>query len=195
MKNILLVSHNSGHQALIADAINQESCTISRIVDSTGKIEQSLTQPSGGKTVDIVILDLDGDGSDTFPMIQALLEKKPLPVVFFVSRGDRNSAINASAVGISAYVVQGLDKDRIEPILAAAVTRFEETRALREELARTKNSLQERKIIERAKGLLMELQGCSENEAFRSMRSKAMSNNKRLQDIARGIIENSGLPS
>lgn len=156
---------------------------------------QQMPQSSRKPAHDLLLLDLEGDGSDELPMIQSLMEKTPLPVVMFVSRGDGNSAKSASVAGVSAYVVEGLEKDRIEPILAAAVTRFEETRALREELEKTKNSLQQRKVIERAKGLLMERRGCSENEAFSSMRTLAMSRNKRLSDVAQGIIDSIDLVS
>ena len=101
-----------------------------------------------------------------------------------------NTTIQAALrAGVSAYVVAGMQPDRLQPILDVALARFEQERALRDELKDTQDRLAERKVVERAKGLLMEQKRVSENEAFRMMRKLAMDRNRQLVEIAQQIID------
>ena len=189
MQHILLISNNTQHQNLLEKAIDSQHCTIIAVIENSSELATKLQQ----QAVDIVVIDIDNNGESELESIKQLMEDKPLPVVMFVNQGDRDSAANATAAGVSAYVVDGFKADRIAPIMAAAVTRFQETQALRQELAQATTSLQERKIIERAKGLLMEQQGCSENKAYTALRQLAMQRNKRLADIAQSLIDATSL--
>ena len=141
----------------------------------------------------MVVMDLDDNGEAELEAIRQIMENRPLPIVMFVQQGNRESAANATAAGATAYVVNGLKADRIAPILAAAVTRFQETQALRAELKQAETSLKERKIIERAKGLLMQQRSCSEDEAYSALRKLAMQRNKRLAEIAASVIDAASL--
>lgn len=185
MRNILLVSDNKSHRALLEGAIDRRHCLVVEVLNSSDRL---LLKTRSG-IVDMVVLALDNNGSAQLEDVRRLMEQKAVPVVMFVEKGDRDSAANATAAGVSAYVVNGLQAERIVPVLAAAATRFEETQALREELAKTRASLQERKTVERAKGLLMEQRACNENEAYKALRQMAMQRNKRLADIAQGVID------
>jgi response regulator NasT len=90
--------------------------------------------------------------------------------------------------GVSAYVVDGIQPHRVRPIVEAAIARFEKFRALEDELQRTRAELADRKVIEKAKGLIMRQRGVSEDEAYRAMRKVAMRSNRRLADVAEGIV-------
>ena len=89
---------------------------------------------------------------------------------------------------MSAYVVDGLRKERVKPILDMTISRFRAFNRLREELDRTKQALQERKVIDKAKGILMKNRGISEEEAYALLRSTAMNENRRLADVAHGLV-------
>ncbi len=189
MQHILLVSSNTGHQALMEKAIDQENCSIAALIENSINLGAEVES----RAIDMVVMDLDDNGEAELEAIRQIMENKSLPIVMFVQQGNRESAANATAAGASAYVVNGLKADRVAPILAAAVTRFQETQALREELKQTKTSLKERKIIERAKGLLMQQRSCSEDEAYSALRKLAMQRNKRLAEIAASVIDAASL--
>lgn len=102
---------------------------------------------------------------------------------------DASETITAAVkAGVSAYVVDGLHPRRIKPILQTAVARFQDFQALRRELAETKTTLAERKILERAKGILMKQRGMSEEDAYQALRKLAMNRNKRIVEVADGVI-------
>lgn len=189
MQKILLISSNPRHRELLETAIDEEKCSIAKVLEEPSDLLLWLQ----GQSIDLVILDLKDSGEMALEPVRHVMQSEPLPIVMFVEQGDRSSAANATAAGVSAYVVDGLQLERVAPILAAAVTRFEATKSLIQELARTKTTLQERKIIERAKGLLMEQGQMSEDEAFRAMRKLAMDRNRRLADIAASIVETASL--
>ncbi len=189
MQHILLVSNNTQHQALLEKAIDRENCSIVVVIKTGAQLDAELRS----RAIDMVVMDLDDNGEAELESVRQIIENRPLPIVMFVRQGNRESAANATAAGVSAYVVDGLQVDRVAPILAAAVTRFQETRSLREELERTKASLEQRKIIERAKGLLMQQRGCSEEEAYSALRKLAMQRNKRLAEIATSVIDAASL--
>ena len=191
MQHILLISRHKQHQSLLEEAIDRENCSVVATIKTSAGLNTELNR----RHIDILVIDTEDNGAAMLEPIRQVMESRPLPVVMFVNQGDRQSAANATAAGVSAYVVDGLQKDRVAPILAAALTRFEATRALREELQQARASLEERKIIERAKGLLMQQRGCSEDEAYSSLRKLAMQRNKRMAEIASSVIDAASLMS
>lgn len=106
----------------------------------------------------------------------------------FTHDGDSEKISNAIRAGVSAYVVDGLEPDRIRPIVDVAIARFEQFQALKEELSQAHTRLAERKLIERAKGIVMQQRGLPENEAYQWMRKMAMQRNLRIADLARSLI-------
>ena len=118
-----------------------------------------------------------------------MTREQPRPIVLFTDDRENTTIQAALRAGVSAYVVAGMQPDRLQPILDVALARFEQERALRDELKDTQDRLAERKIVERAKGLLMEQKRVSENEAFRMMRKLAMDRNRQLVEIAQQIID------
>jgi len=188
MQHILLIS-NTQSQSLLEKAIDRENFSIIATLKNSANLAADLQKYMTNQVIDMLVMDLEKSGETVLEAIRQLMEQIPLPVVMFVRQGDRQSAAEATKAGASAYVVNGLIEDRVGPILAAAITRFQETQLLREELMQTKISLQERKIIERAKGLLMEQCGCNENEAYTTLRKLAMEHSKRMSEVAQSIID------
>ena len=111
------------------------------------------------------------------------------PIVCFTEDDDRDKMHAAIRAGVSAYVVAGLSADRVKAVLDVAVTRFKVEEELRSELEDTRNKLAERKIVERAKGLLMERQQCTEDEAYSKLRRLAMDKNLKLVDVAQRMLD------
>jgi response regulator NasT len=111
----------------------------------------------------------------------------------FVDRSDSASIEAAVDAGVSAYVVDGLKKERVKPILDMAVSRFNAFSRLQRELADAKSALEERKVVERAKGIMMRMRGLSEEEAFALLRQTAMNEKKKMSEIAQSVVTAAGL--
>lgn len=135
-----------------------------------------------------MIIDLEAPGRDTLDSLQTVQSTAPRPIVMFTQDDNGATIARATRAGVSAYVVDGISRKRVRPILDAAIERFQRYRMLSEELARTKAQLEERKVIDRAKGILMKQHGISEQEAYKALRSLAMSSNKRLFEIAESVV-------
>lgn len=142
---------------------------------------------------DIVIIDTDSPDRDTLENLIVLTRDDPRPIVMFTHDGESEKIRAATQAGVSAYVVDGMSAERIGPIIDAAVARFEQYYALKREVEEIEEKLADRKVIDRAKGLLMKSRGFSEDEAYRALRKRAMENNSRLADVARQLIAVSDL--
>ena len=115
--------------------------------------------------------------------------ESPRPIVMFARDDDAETIREVTRAGVSAYVVDGLDAGRVKPIVDAACARFEAFQRLREELAEARGALAERKVIERAKGILMKAKGIDEEAAYVELRRMAMNRGKRLVEIARSVVD------
>lgn len=144
---------------------------------------------------DVIIIDIDSPDRDTLENLCVISRDQPRPVVMFAHDGDSAKIREAVRAGVSAYVVDGLALERVMPIIAVAIARFEQFQALRRELLESEEKLAERKVIERAKGILMQGRNLSEDEAYRALRQQAMASNARLGDVARQVIALAGLLS
>jgi len=137
---------------------------------------------------DVILIGLDSPGQDTLNQVASISQNRPLPIVMFTHDGRPEIIQAATRAGVSAYVVNGLNSERVRPIIEAAVARFREFQALRQELEKTKTSLAERKFVERAKGIIMKQRGCTEAEAYRVLQKMAMDRKKRLVEIAQDVL-------
>jgi response regulator NasT len=115
------------------------------------------------------------------------------PIAMFVDRSDRASIEAAVEAGVSAYVVDGLKQDRVKPILDMAISRFNAFSRLTRELEEARGELEERKLIERAKGILMKSRRLSEEEAYALLRKTAMNQNRKIVEIAQSLVTAAGL--
>lgn len=144
---------------------------------------------------DLVLVDVANPSRDAIDALTLASSPLERPVAMFVDRSDDGLTKAAIEAGVSAYVVDGMQPDRIKPILDAAITRFHMFSQMRNELAATKRALEERKIIDRAKGILMRARNMSEDEAYALIRKTAMSQNKKIADVAQALVTASELLS
>lgn len=142
---------------------------------------------------DVIIIDIDSPSRDTLEHIIVSGRDDPRPIVMVTHDGDTEKIRSATRAGVSAYVVGGLESERIRPILDAAIARFGEYRAVRQELDRANLKLSERKNIERAKGVLMKQRSLMEDDAYVLMRKMAMDRNIKLAELAEQIINAAAL--
>ena len=142
---------------------------------------------------DVLVIDMDSPDDYIFNQLREINKVNPRPIVFFADKGESEVIEKAVKAGVSAFIVDGLTARRIKPVIELAIVRFKEMQSLYKELSETKENLEERKVVERAKGILMSKKNISEDEAYKSLRKLAMEQNKKLIDIAKSMIELSEL--
>jgi response regulator NasT len=136
---------------------------------------------------DLIIVDAQSDA--VLKKVVAATADARRPIVCFTEDGDKHKMHAAIEAGVSAYVVAGLSVERVKAVLDVAMARFDVDQKLRNELSETKLKLAERKVIERAKGLLMERHHCTEDEAYRKLRRLAMDKNLKLSELAQRVLD------
>ncbi len=142
---------------------------------------------------DMIFIDLGNPNRDSLEAAFAVSKAARRPIAMFVDRSDAAAMSAAIDAGVSAYIVDGLRKERVKPILDLAIARFNAFFRLQRELEETRSALAERKIIEKAKGILMQSKGISEQEAYDLLRKQAMRQNRKLAEIAEGLVLAAGL--
>jgi response regulator NasT len=138
---------------------------------------------------DVIIIGTESPTRDVLEHVSVMTARDPRPIVLFTDDGAHATIQAALKAGVSAYVVAGIQADRLQPILDVAVARFAQEQALRDELREAQTRLADRKVIERAKGFLMEQKSVSEEEAYRLLRKLAMDRNIKLLDVAQQVID------
>jgi response regulator NasT len=142
---------------------------------------------------DIILIDTESPSRDVLEQLAAVSGNAPRPVVMFTEDAQDDAIRSALRAGVSAYIVDGIAPGRLDPIMRIAMERFDAEQELRAELEDTKARLAERKVVERAKGILMKQRGCSEDEAYAALRSLAMQRGIRLGEAAQQVIDVSSL--
>jgi response regulator NasT len=183
---VALIDTNRERALTLVDGLRETGNDLDIVVigDDTG-----LARRIAEAAADVVLIDLENPSRDVLESIAAATGPLDRPVAMFVDRTDPDTTRAAVDAGISAYVVDGLRKERVRPILETAIARFHAFARLRAELAATREALAERKIIDRAKGLLMKARGIGEDEAYALLRRTAMERGRKLSDIARSLVE------
>lgn len=138
---------------------------------------------------DIVIIDTDSPSRDTLENICVMTMHDPRPIMIFTHDDDKEQMKLATKAGVCAYVVGSIPNERLRPVIDAAVARFDEFKHLRAALNEANTKLSERKIIERAKGLIMKQRKIDEEEAYILLRNMAMQKNVRMGQLSKQIIE------
>ncbi len=154
------------------------------------ELRESIRLPDAVRDLEphIIIVAADSPDRDTLEHISLSTRDAPRPVVMFTQDGASDSIHAAVRAGVSAYVVDGLAPERLRPILEVACARFEAHQALLDRLRETERRLAERKTVEKAKGLLMQRRGLSEDEAYQELRRLAMQTGKRLGEVAETLL-------
>jgi two-component system, response regulator / RNA-binding antiterminator len=142
---------------------------------------------------DVILIDLENPSRDVLEQMFQVSRAVRRPIAMFVDQSDAASIQASVDAGVSAYIVDGLKKERIKPILDLCISRFNAFSKLQDELERTRSALEDRKIIDRAKGILMKLKGLTEEEAYVLLRSTAMREKKKIGEIAQSIVTASEL--
>ncbi|MCB2115583.1 MAG: ANTAR domain-containing protein [Rhodobacteraceae bacterium] len=187
--SIVVVERDRERALLIIDSLRAAGdYDVFVIAEETG-----LARRISERNPDIVLIDITSPSRD---MLEELtLASSPLdrPVAMFVDRSEDGLTKAAIEAGVSAYVVDGLRADRIKPVLDAAIARFHMFARMRSELAATKRALEERKTIDRAKGLVMKARGIGEDEAYALLRKTAMDQGRKVADVAEALVIAAGL--
>ncbi len=148
-------------------------------------LEQRITQLQP----DMIIVDAESDARDALEHVVIATREARRPIVLFTENNDTTHVKDAVAAGVNAYIVAGLAPERIRPIMDVAMARFEHEQSLRQELQSAKTELQERKTIDRAKGLLMQRQHLTEQQAYEKLRKTAMDKGLRVADVAQRMLD------
>ncbi|MEX0319483.1 MAG: ANTAR domain-containing response regulator [Ruegeria sp.] len=188
---VVVVEQNRDRAVAIVDALNEsENVDVYVIGNASGLAHEIATH-----SPDIVLIDIDNPSRDMLEELTIASGPMERPVAMFVSGAAGGLAKAAVEAGVSAYVVDGLQAERIKPVIDTAIARFQVLRQMRTELAETRRALEERKVIDRAKGLLMKAKGIQEDEAYALLRKTAMNQNRRVADVAEALVTASGLLS
>lgn len=180
---------------LIIDGNPDRAAVVERGLVETGWVRVATIGPSVNLLAriqalapDVIIIDLENPDRDTLEQMFQVSRVVQRPIAMFVDQSDSQMIHAAIEAGVSAYVVDGLRQDRIKPIVETAITRFNAFDRLRRERDEAQAKLMDRKLVERAKGLLMKNRGLAEEEAYNLMRRTAMKQNRKLSDIAQSVI-------
>lgn len=181
---IAVIEKDRDRALLIVDGLRDAGDhEVTVIADDTG-----LARKLAAVAPDVVLIDLENPSRDMLEELTLASGPTERPVAVFVDHLDDGVMRAAIEAGVSAYVVAGLSRERIRPVMLAAITRFHMMARLRAELAATKAALDERKTIDRAKGMLMKAKGVGEDEAYAMLRRTAMGQGKKLADVAAALI-------
>ncbi|MCF6369082.1 ANTAR domain-containing response regulator [Rhizobium halophilum] len=181
---VLIIDENAIRASIIEEGLREAGhsrVTVVHEVNGIARIIETL-QP------DVIIIDIENPNRDMMEHLFQLTRTVGRPIAMFVDRSDKASIEAAVEAGVSAYIVDGLKKERVKSILDMAVSRFNAFSRLQRELAAARTALEERKLVERAKGILMKMRGLSEEEAFALLRQSAMNEKKKMADIAQSVV-------
>ena len=181
---IVIVDQNPVRTAILRDGLREAGHHQVTVLESSLDLEQRLRAIDA----DIVLIDLENPNRDVLEQMIRISGAEARAVAMFADSSDTSMIAAAIDAGVSAYVVDGLKKERVKSIVDLCISRFNAFARLREELAQARGQLADRKAIDQAKGLVMKAKSISEEQAYAMMRKVAMNEGKKIVDIARSII-------
>lgn len=182
-RNILIIEQFATERLLETSLVALDYAALSlplAQVESVAIIQQ--IQP------DAVILNLYSPNNQTLALLKAINETCPLPVIMFAEDQQTDTINKVIQSGVSAYIVDGLEPRRLRSIIEIAIARFQEQQALKDELQKTRNQLEDRKSIDKAKAILIKSQGYDEDEAYHALRKLAMDRKLSLGEMAKNVV-------
>ncbi len=182
---VMLVDDSTDRARWLEDALDQSGYTVVATVQGMDDLYQLMEDTSP----DVVIVEAGSAKRDTLEHLGSAGHSYPKPIVMLGEHQNPDMLQTAAKAGISAYVVQGLSPDGVRSIVQVAIAQFDQYHALQRKLARAEERLQEQKLVERAKCLLMERHGLPEQQAHDMLRKTAMDHSKRLVDVARRLLQ------
>ena len=182
--SILIIDENRIRASIIEDGLREAGHARVAVIHDVNEVARTIqsTLP------DVIVIDLENPKRDTLEHFFSLSRAIRRPIAMFVDRSDGAMIEKAVEAGVSAYVVDGLRKERVKPILDMAISRFNAFARLTRELEQARSELEDRKLIEQAKGILMRTRHLSEADAYTLLRSTAMNQNRRMVDIAQSLV-------
>lgn len=187
--SVLVVDENVARAAIIEAGVREAGHdTVTVIHDVTG-----LARRIAVIAPDVIVIDLENPNRDMLESLFQLSRAVQRPIAMFVDRSDRASMEAAIDAGVSAYVVDGLRQERIRPILDMAISRFNAYSRMVRELEDVRNELEGRKVIDKAKAILMKSKGITEDEAHALLRKNAMNQNRKMSELAQSLVLAAGL--
>ncbi|MBB3457195.1 response regulator NasT [Rhizobium sp. BK313] len=186
---VLVIDENRIRASIIEAGLREAGYENVTIVHDINGIARRISEINP----DVIVIDLENPNRDMLENMFQLSRAVKRPIAMFVDRSDEASIEAAVDAGVSAYIVDGLKQERVRPILKMAISRFNAFARLNRELEETRGELENRKVIDRAKGLLMRSRGISEEEAYALMRRTAMNQNRKIIDIAQSLVTAIGL--
>jgi response regulator NasT len=187
--HILVIDADRIRASIIEDGLRSAGHDRVTVIDDMTRLMRRVVEVDP----DVIVIDLENPNRDVLEHMFQVSRAAKRPVAMFVDRSDVGSIEAAIDAGVSAYVVDGLKKERVKPILDTAISRFNVFDRLRRELEEAKGKLAERRSIDRAKGILMRTRGMSEDAAYTLLRRTAMNQGRRMAEIAESLIVASGL--
>ena len=182
--NIVIVDENPIRAAILEDGLREAGyVNVTRIEDRTGLLARVYAIDT-----DVILIDLENPSRDELEQMFQVSRAVKRPIAMFVDQSDTASIEASVDAGVSAYIVGNLQKDRIKSILDLTISRFNAFARLQGELDRAKNALEERKVIDRAKGILMKAKNLTEEQAYALLRKTAMNENKKIAEVAQSVI-------
>lgn len=181
---VLLFADDGEQARFLDDAIRTAGYAVAGSITTSA----ALAEQANALRPDIIVIDQACPEAATLQQLGIIDRQHPCPVILFAKDDTRSAIQQAIRAGVSAYVVDGLSAHRIKALLEVAITRFAEQQALRQELEKARTSLAERKLIDRAKGVLMQRRGLNEEEAYQMLRKLAMDRGQRLPEVAQNLI-------
>ena len=182
---IMVIDEDADRGRVVADALRAAGYVI---VGHAGADDDLLPCVKQAEP-DIILVTVDAPSRDTLEQLGIVHRENPRPMVMFSRADDGRIVADAIRAGVSAYITEGLTTARVRPIIEVAIAQFRHIQALRRELDETRTTLADRKLVDRAKGVLMAGQGLSEPQAYRMLQKLAMDRKLKLADAARNIIE------
>ena len=181
---IVIVDANPIRAAILEGGLREAGyVNVTRIEDRTGLLARIYAIDP-----DVILIDLENPSRDELEQMFQVSRAVKRPVAMFVDQSDTASIEASVDAGVSAYIVGGLRKDRIQNILDLCISRFNAFSRLQNELDRTRSALEERKVIDRAKGILMKAKSLTEETAYAMLRKTAMNENKKIAEVAQSVI-------
>lgn len=187
--SILVIDENRLRASIIEAGLREAGHERVTIVHDVNAIARRIAEVEP----DVIVIDLENPNRDMLENMFNLSRAVKRPIAMFVDRSDQASIEAAVEAGVSAYVVDGLRQERVKPILDMAISRFNAFSRMSRELDEARSALESRKIVDKAKGILMRSRGLSEEEAYALLRRTAMNQNRKISEIAQSLVVASGL--
>jgi len=186
---IVIVDENPIRAAILEDGLHEAGFTqVVRIAETANLLARVYALDP-----EVILIDLENPSRDVLEQMFQVSRVVKRPIAMFVDSSDSASIQASVDAGVSAYIVDGLKKERMKHILDLCISRFNAFSRLQGELDKTKTQLEERKVIDRAKGILMKAKDLTEEQAYALMRKTAMNENKKIAEIAQSIVMASDL--